>query len=239
MTDIVLPLGKGSIWQNQEIKYSLRSVEKYLSGVRDIYIIGEEVPSFLKDVRQIHMLDIHVSKETNIYDKIIRACQETNISEDFLFFNDDHFLLSEFEASTFPFFCNGHLRSMVDRNKKGNYYKAVCNTYRTLIGRNLPTVHFDLHCPILYNKQKFITEMRNYDWSNRISFIIKSLYGNSIQIQSTDRESDCKINKPCLSQEILDIIKNRKFFSIGNLAINEQLKITMEQLYPNSSRWEK
>jgi len=47
--DIVYVLGSGSEWDDNEIRFSLRSVEKYLTGVGNVYIIGKK-PNFLKDI---------------------------------------------------------------------------------------------------------------------------------------------------------------------------------------------
>jgi hypothetical protein len=41
MIDVVIPLGWGSIWDNQEIKYSLRSFERHLKGIRNIFVVTD------------------------------------------------------------------------------------------------------------------------------------------------------------------------------------------------------
>ena len=45
--DLVYPLNKlCSHWRNQELRYSLRSVEKFVKNYRNIYIIGDK-PKYL------------------------------------------------------------------------------------------------------------------------------------------------------------------------------------------------
>lgn len=46
--DLVYILGSGSQWRNNELRFSLRSVQKNLKGYRNIYIVGEN-PGFLKN----------------------------------------------------------------------------------------------------------------------------------------------------------------------------------------------
>ena len=50
--DIVIPLGTGSRWQNNELRFALRSIEKYLTGYDKIFIIGE-CPSYLQNIIHI------------------------------------------------------------------------------------------------------------------------------------------------------------------------------------------
>jgi len=242
MCDLVYILGSGSLWNDQEIKFSLRSVEKHLTGFRDVYIIGT-CPDFLKDVRHIYMKDSHPCKETNIYRKVLRACQEQSISDNFLFFNDDHFLLQDFYAPQFPNFYKGNLKATFitrqKRTRNRRYGMAVDNTARILLSKKLPIRDYDTHTPIIYNKQGFIDAMRNYDWEKRVSYVVKSTYGNTVGLDSPIKEPDCKLNKKMLAGEILETLQQRKVFSIGNDAIDPQLSIVMNQLYPNPSRWEK
>ena len=46
MIDVFYVLGSGSKWQNNEIRYSLRTLEKYGHNVGQVYIVGQR-PSFI------------------------------------------------------------------------------------------------------------------------------------------------------------------------------------------------
>ena len=39
--DVVYILGKGSVWKDNEIRYSLRSIEKHLTGFDRVFIVGQ------------------------------------------------------------------------------------------------------------------------------------------------------------------------------------------------------
>ena len=45
-TDVVYPIGQGSSWKNNELRFSLRSIEKYGINVGKLFIVGE-LPDFL------------------------------------------------------------------------------------------------------------------------------------------------------------------------------------------------
>lgn len=237
MIDIVFPLGGGSIWDDREIRYSLRSIEKHLTGYRDIYLVGR-LPQFLQGVRHISYGDEHHCKETNIYEKVLRACQEPSISDDFLFFNDDHFLLKDVEAINFPFYFKGDLRATSRGLRPGTYRRCIENTYKALNEKNLPTKNFDSHCPIVYNKQFFLDEMPRYDWTGKTTYILKSLYADTKQIEG-ERRTDCKIGSQHTVAGVMEIIRSKDVFSMGNGGVGPNLLAVLDQLYPNPSRWEK
>lgn len=238
LMDVVYPIGRGSVWGDREIKYSLRSVQKHLSGVDNIWVIGH-LPDHVTNVRHIEFEDVCGNKEANICAKILRACDEPEISQDFLFMNDDHFLLSDFTASEFPYYYKGEIQAFLSKApRRGAYIQAVVRTFYALRSKGKLTKYFDAHCPIVYNKDKFKQVMGGFDVDGKIGMVLKSLYCNILDIEG-EQQIDCKINKLCMAEEILAYIKNKKFFSIGNKAINEQLEVVLKQLYPEPSRWEK
>lgn len=234
--DIVYPLGVSSIWDDNELRYSLRSVEKYVQGYNNIWIIGEK-PSFLKNINHIPFEDQAQNKEANICRKILRACDEPSISDDFLFFNDDHFILKPFVANQLPYYYKGDLVTMANLPRRGLYFRAIRRTVRELQRYNYPVRHFDTHTPIIYNKQKFKQVMSQYDWEVPCGMVIKSTYCNSLRIEGIP-EPDCKIGGPMTKEDLLKTIEPRQVFSIGNTAINQDLRTVLDTLYPTPSRYE-
>jgi hypothetical protein len=239
MIDCVYVLGKGSHWDNNEIRYSLRSIEKHLVNYRNIVIVGE-LPDFIQGVVHIPCIDQLKWKEANIYNKILTACNSDLVSDQFLFFNDDHFLNHNFDAPTFPFYYKSDIAVPLQRlHGRSGYRCSVMNTARVLRTHNLSTKYFDTHTPIIYDKKKFIDVMSRYDWNIARGYVIKSLYGNTLGIEGV-LEPDCKINLPSPSMETLSsLIKPRKVWSIGNHSYGSGLQKLLQSLYPNPSKWEK
>jgi hypothetical protein len=79
--------------------------------------------------------------------------------------------------------------------------------------------------------------MTKYDWTNRYGFTVKSLYANSLKIDGV-KEPDCKLNYETNKENIYNIIRGRKVWSIGNKAVCNDLIEVLKELYPNPSRWE-
>ncbi len=193
MFSVVYPLGFGSRLKDFEIRMSIRSVEKNLSNVKDIWVVGQ-CPDWLK-VNHIPATDPFDIPDRNIMAKILKACDEPGISEDFLFMNDDHFLLKPFDAELFPYYYSEEMDNYIKRRGMDNYGKRANNVLQHLKEKGLPTKYFDTHTPIIYNKTKFKEIMSGVDWNKPNAYLIKSLYANSLKIEGT-YQRDYKSNHP-------------------------------------------
>jgi hypothetical protein len=237
--DIVYTLGTGSQWSNNEIRYSLRSIQKHLHGYHDIFIIGED-PGFLNEKVTIIPYPDHSSynKEKNIFDKILHACEQPQISDDFLFINDDHFFLKTFDVNHLPCYQRGCLKPAFEKRKAGDPYRvSLKNTFTALKAKNKNTYHFDVHFPIVYNKKKFQYLQHAYDWTIPYGYVIKSLYSNTWQIQG-DHYDDIKLTKKLLVPELQELCYGKDLLSIGDSAVNPELKAWFNHLYPQKTVWE-
>lgn len=231
--DIVIPLGNGSPLDNYELRYCLRSIQKYLLDFRRVYIVGE-CPDFIHNVVHIPYPDKSKYKQKNILKKILRACQEEGLSDEFMFFNDDHFLLQEESALLYPHYVSGTIESEIKRCV-GDYRTCLINTLAAL--KDLSTWNFDCHYPIRYNKRDFENVMGFYDWDIPHGYVIKSLYCNTLNIQP-EMVLDGKIND-AISQEMLDeIVSTRPCMSTSNYALTNIVKRKLEMLFPEKSVYE-
>lgn len=235
--DIVIPLGNGSHWDNLELKFALRSLVAYCHHVDNVYIIGEK-PNWLKSVVHIPAVDKpgQENKERNICNKILLACSLPELSTNFLFMNDDHFLLSRIP----PLWCYYHdmLSNTIDnRPAHDSYYYALQNTLEALDKKHLPTKNFDCHAPIIYNKEKFKRVMSRHDWTIPNGYVIKSLYCNTLSIPGK-KCTDLKITTRFRCSELEALTAGRKFFSIGDGATGADLNIFLNYLYPDKSKYE-
>lgn len=238
--DVVYTLGTGSKWHNNEIRYSLRSIEKHLKNIRNVYIIGAK-PDFLKNIIHIPAQDnFHPSR--NIMEKLLIACRQNEITEDFIFFNDDFFLLNDIDALNYPYYHDGDIARNLEPKSKQWYQDYIRETLSALNNANLPTTHFDIHTPIIYNKFFFPKAMQQFDWKQKL--IVKSMYCNSLKIQG-QLLTDCKIMGWKTKEVVADMIKNRHVFSIGDLCLSDvyparrsPVKTLLEKLFPNKSKYE-
>jgi len=236
MNDILIPLGNGSAWDNNELRYALRSLEKYGFNFDRLFIIGER-PSFLKDYVHIPYSESKCSA-LNVLGKIIKAFEKSDISENVFFTNDDIFLTEFTDCGNYPYLWRRELEPKP--RVENSYWQGLTRTREILIGRNLPIKDFSLHCPIIFKKAQFLA-LKPF-WQELIDkgqpVGVRALYGNALKIEGI-QQPDLKFRKEISVREFEEKIKGRSFFSIGNGVLTPQFKKKLEEMYPQKSRWEK
>lgn len=238
--DIVIPLSHNTKNNLIELKYALRSAEKHLKGFGEVFIVGPKIYA-LKGLKHIYATDERQSKtkEKNIFNKIMLACKNEGVSEDFCFMNDDHFLLQDFEIENLPFYHKGSLQTTMDNNK-GDYRKSLNHSKKYLLSKERQILDFDTHFPIVYNKKKFIDTFvcNDIDFDRPFGYVIKSIYANMNYIEG-EFGGDCKIQRAMNYEEIKSKIKDKKFFSTSDGSINPDMVRFLDELYPVPSRFER
>lgn len=240
MIDILLPLGGGSRHNNLELRYCLRSIEKHLSGVGNIWIIGEW-PEWLQGLSYIPLKDSsnNWNRAYNIYRKIITGINDGRLSDNFLFMNDDHFLLQGYKAAEFPVYYRG-LIDLIAYQLNIPQLKQYTNTINAL---NLPAgvMDFDVHCPTVYNKRLFskIFERLGSRWPE-FGYCIKSFYHNhGVDVTRWQQIDDLKFREPTMSDSIHRVLEGRPWFSVGDRCLKSGgMKEVLQELYPTPSKYE-
>jgi len=234
--NLVIPLKTGT--QSKEVIYAIRSFQKHIIGISGLIILGEK-DNRLKDVKYIKCKEDKLSqfKERNIYRKILSACISDEVSENFVFANDDHFLLKDYDVNKLPYYYKGELYESMKITNPG-YRKSLNHTRRHLMNNNYPTKDFDVHFPIVYNKNSFICTQRGIDWDKEYGYVIKSLYANTLNIEG-EQMNDCKIKEKLTYNQIKERLNNRDWFSTADHAINDDMIKFLEETYPNKSKYEK
>ncbi len=227
--DIVYVLGAGSKYNNSEIRYSMRSVVKHLSNFANVVIVGN-CPNFARNLIHLPCQDKNDVPDLNIRDKILVACNSPIVSEDFLFMNDDHFFLNDFNAAKFPNYHKGDLGLAIAPRSMDAYRTRLLNTLNQLKNQRFPTLNFDIHTPILYNKEKFINMVKQFDWRVKEGLVVKSLYGNFYglkAVQGTDYkvsgEQQINPQAPCFSTHATVSTQMQRFF---------------QEVYPTPTKYE-
>ncbi len=233
MIDIVIPLNNRSYQKNIELRYCLRSIEKHLSGVGNVFIIGY-CPEWVQNIIHIPFEEDPRNRfrDRNIMLKMAEACKDGRVSDNFLMVHDDHFLLADYQAGDFPYYHMGPMNE-----GQGQYGETKQNT-KSLLSFTETFNNFDCHCPILLNKQLFMRSVALADWSKWYGYCMKTLYCvmNGIEGEYID---DIKIRMPLDKEMIEKLIAGRKWFSIGDRCFQPGgMKEVLNELYPNKSKYE-
>lgn len=237
MTDVVYVLGTGSPWSDNELRYSLRSLETFVEDLGQVYIVGTR-PRWLKSAVHLPFPDLFVCKERNIMLKLAHACGHPDLSKIFLHVHDDHFCLAPAVASQIPNWRGGQLdRLAMGIDKKNHWRDAVLNTHRALEAKGLTTFNFDLHYPMLFDKDLYPEIMDRYDWKTERGYVVKSLYANTLGLADV-ASYDLKINDRIDFRTLVTRLQGRPWFSVGNQGLTGTFKSLLASLYPEPSRFE-
>jgi hypothetical protein len=233
MVDIVIPLGTRSTQKNQELRYCLRSIEQHLTGIGQVFIIGE-CPEWLQNIIHIPFTEDPRNRfrDRNIMFKMAEACKDARVSDNFLMVHDDHFLLADYDAGEFPYYHMGPMNE-----GQGQYGETKANT-KSLLSLYPEIKNYDCHCPIVFNKQLFMRSVALADWSKWYGYCLKTLYCVINGIEGEYAE-DSKVRLPLLYNEIRGHIAGRKWFSIGDRCFREGgMWDVLSELYPLKSKYE-
>jgi hypothetical protein len=191
--DVVYILRNSSRWNNNEIRYSLRSL-KNLEQADRVFLIGF-CPRFInKDqVAHIPAEDPYQNKIKNAVHKLKIACKDDRISKDFILMNDDFFFLKQ--VKEIEYFNKGNLEKTAERHetKGGYYYRALRATVKMLKQKEKSCVDFEVHYPIIFNKEKLLKVIESLEGMGE-GHLFRSLYGNVYEIKGRYKK-DVKIFK--------------------------------------------
>lgn len=218
---------------NKELKYSLRS----LSNIEHnkVFIVGD-FPSFpITNIRHIHTtkLDSRYKTTTN---NIKIACQNKEISEDFILMNDDFYIMNPIKIEDL-LLDRGPLQEVVrfyhnNHQNLTKYDKLVEQYYLNTkeIGQN-PLKSFELHTPMIINKTKFLSILKvilsEFEHCNK-----RSIYGNKF-LTNTKTIKDVKV----LSTNINDFDFNTNLLSTSD-SIFKRVEPLLQQKFHNKSKYE-
>ena len=170
---------------NEELRYSLRSVEKNWITLGDVWIFGGCPDGIVPD-RFVPVEMILPGKWENTHRLMRIICECGEISEDFWFFNDDFFVMKPV-SEDMPQMYNGTIpeviRAVESLDASVRYWTDQLHILVELFEREgMSCVNYEVHKPMLINRQKMLDVMDRFP---EILFM-RSLYGNYYEVGGVD-----------------------------------------------------
>lgn len=139
-----------------ELKYSLRSVEKNFP-INRVWFVGGQPKGLEPDIRIPHV-QVGNSKWEMIRSSMWKAVSDERLSEDFFLFNDDFFVMEPVDTDSFRNFVDGTLEKRIDElhseSGMNAYTRTLFKLEQELKTMHEPTMNFDVHLPMLLNKEQ-------------------------------------------------------------------------------------
>jgi hypothetical protein len=170
LPDVVYLLRNGD--QNEELRYSLRSLTNLPH--RRVWLAGFQ-PSWTTNVERIPVRQRH-GKWDNQQNNLLAACTHPDLSERFVLFNDDFFVVHPILAV--PVLHRGPFSSIVDRYRtRGDEYGRRMRATVDLLG--LDALAYDaIHVPMTFGK----TELGGMLDDLPDGLLFRSVYGNRLAV---------------------------------------------------------
>lgn len=224
-TDILYKLGHGSRYNDDELRYSLRSLSNF-TDLGKVYIVGY-LPSWVKNVIHIPADDPYLNnKDANIINKIILGCINKDISDYFLQMSDDQVITKECDFSFFKI-------PIIDNNiLEGKIYgwkRRVLKTVQYLKEKKLPNNVYEAHCPYLINKHKYPEILLNTNYGDVGGLCGNTIYFNSIKSDYKDNSEVCSV------RNLNDIDLSKTILNYNSDNINPEF---LKELFPLKSEFE-
>lgn len=248
-TKVMYVLGTGSGHDNQELRWSLRSLEKFCLDKIEPVIVGS-VPDWFKG-EFVCCEDPTPRKNINILYKVCRGIESEIVKGEFLFSSDDHILVKNYSFASGPrWIKNPMLKALPEKGVPSGWDRLTDATRWTLLGCGYPAIDFEQHFNT-YMHTEDIDDIRgivDYAKANglfRKGLLVPSLFGNVALAHGDHRPMDFKPDYKLgdVSEEKLKKIlsgEDTYGISINDDAFKSKpfLKC-MSEMFPKKSKWEK
>ncbi|MFE2424641.1 hypothetical protein [Streptomyces hokutonensis] len=150
LPDLVVPVREGA--NNEQLRYALRSWVANLPH-RHVWIVGFR-PWWAAGARHIPTRQRGISRYVNTTTAMRAACEHPEVSDPFVWANDDTFVMSP-QPSPFPVFHRGPVRELEAHYgaRSGAYLAAMRETRDFLVGLGYEDpISYELHVPLPVHK---------------------------------------------------------------------------------------
>jgi len=213
----------------QDPKYSIRSATENIEH-RNLVIIGPK-PKWAKGVVHIKCEDLEGegNQIKNTAKKILKACGDKRVSDNFILMNDDFYVMKPWEPEWLH---KDTLRKSVRAARKrgisGGYHQKAQVETIVLLGKK--AIDYSVHAPCEINKQKMLDVESKYKISSG-KYLTRTVYGNECEVKG--------VRSPQIKTQEYDREEMALLSTIDRVEDKEEFKRYIREKFPNKSKYEK
>lgn len=133
--------------ENEELRYSIRSLVKNLPNP-NIWVVGYKPEWYVGNFMPVEDIS---SKFNNIYNALMKVCDNDDIAEEFVLMNDDFFITKEIDSISAMH--GGLLKDKIDSYRDivgdSRYVRILRSTYDFLLKVGVANpIDYDIHVPM-------------------------------------------------------------------------------------------
>ena len=253
MIDIVYQYIASASWQ--ELRHSLRSIDKHFKGEYRIWIVGD-LPPWTVNVNHIPHVRNNTINLTNCYDacsKLELVINHPEISEDFIYMYDDIYLLKDTsrEELEYPLYAVSDMAKSVDRNLSTKHMRMRWETCDTLLRHGYGACNFENHLPKVFSKTLMREIFDQYDpKANRLVF--STLYYNTFlgEIEPVLLHKDDTVKAEFFGTnndygfgsmyrvQLSQLLETKQFLNHNDNGLNTSTKNVIKARFPEKCQYE-
>lgn len=220
------------IGNNEELRYSLRSVEKFYPDA-DVWVVGGKPDWYNGNFIPVEQTSTSFS---NVKNSLAAVCKNKNIPDDIVVMNDDFMFLKKVED--IKHYYGGTLADKILEYRKHKasvaYTRQLVDLYRFLKRRAKTLLDFELHVPMPVKKSLLINVV-----SDEVMW--RSNYGNRfVTTETMEQMKDVKVYKEdAMSFKNYDYLSGEyPFVSTQDNSFDTVYNNLLRDLFPNRSKYE-
>ena len=249
--DILYVIGNRlSEWYNNELRYSLRCLERNGVNIGRVFIAGYK-PPFVNDKAVIF---VPCKDKTNIKHYNIQACidevvRTTDIGEndngEFLYSSDDHFYIRPTDFAAYPYYWRG---VMLPEKANNDYHRTLLSTRELLSLCKLPTLHLAWHGNTHFNARVW----RSNEFQLMLSYaltmpegceptclMLNYMLGNGmLEMEQFVQREDCKFGANVTDVDIQAALASREVVSATDNIERSAFGRWLQNNYKHKSKFE-
>jgi hypothetical protein len=247
--DIVYLLTK-STW-GEEIRYSLRSFERFFPDMGTVWIVGY-LPPYLNPGAVRVVPEPKMPRPGVFVESVARRIinEELELSDEYVFAQDDNYVLKPVTIDDFGPLWVQDLDQVSNRGT-GPWQLMLWRTYDLLKFMGLPAINYESHTPQRVNREKYREVAQRFIHTENAanhryhSVCTTSAYWNIVGVAEQERRwaldhrigfSDGERNQT--EAMIRAQIQGKTFVFHNDAGLNDPLKKVIQALYPEKSRFE-
>lgn len=219
------------------LKVALRSIERYVP-VNRLFIVTDRVPAWLQNVEIVRVPDKHKSnKDANLFDKVIAAIKQGNLSGDFIFWSDDQVALVPYVPAVITNHRDAH--EFKSSKKWERRMKRTVEFIEERTGKPMD-FNYDSHCPQLMDAQTFL-KLQEIDYQSGLGYCICTLYyGINEYDGPVEKQLDIKVTKEKSEEFDHNTLNGKRFLGFNETGYNASgLRQHLEYMFGTPSKYEK
>ena len=161
--DILYVVGQGSEWNNNELRYSLRSIAKNGKNIGRVFLVGYK-PDFVSDeVIFIPCDDPYGQPHKNILHKVVFAMEHSDIDRHFLISSDDHYYVKPTDFNKLPIYYRESEIPEKVQERWSIYFNSLHDTRGILLEKGLTIYQTNPHCNTHFDSRVYYANKSIFD----------------------------------------------------------------------------